>query len=81
MNKKERMLKKYYRNEIDSVYHELLSKIKKSMQNSMKDTTYFYRGTNKDADKIAEKLRKDGFDVNLTNHLSIEHKIEVKWLD
>lgn len=83
MNKKERMLKKFYRNKVDSTYYDLLNKIKNLMQQSDKYTYHYYKGKISEAKEIVEKLKKDGFEVRLKEeplHIN-EHEIKIKWLD
>ena len=84
MSKKDQMLKKFYRNKVDSAYYELLDMIKTRMQKSDKSTWYYYRGSASESDAIVEKLKKDGFEVSVTHHTgtnSLEHRIDIRWLD
>lgn len=83
MNKKERMLKKYYLSKVDSEYNLILKNIKNLMQQSDKYTYHYYKGKISEAKKIVEKLKKDGFEVRLKEeplHIN-EHEIKIKWLD
>lgn len=80
MNKKDKMLKKFYHTQPEATYLRIIKYIEDDMTKSQISAKYIVCGSKDERVYVINRLKSDGFDVSIEAECASEHDIRVKWL-